>query len=146
MSGFTRFPTLYLGYQVSLWLLCLHLIISEWSNVYLKYFAFRIKGNNAPQSFLQVNSQDPLPLSRSEGSWGELGQHRSSSLSLEMSWEREWAWNCQLCPEGPGVVSCSDGVSSRLTVCGSVGLDEPLQGWRKTCRCPGRWLALPLAS
>ena len=33
-----------------------------------------------------------------------------------MSWEREWAWNYQVCPEGRGVVGCSDGVSSRLSL------------------------------
>lgn len=65
-------------------LLCLRLIISKWGNVYLKDFVFRIKWNNAstelitaPGRWSELHSQDLLPLSGSEGSSGELWQHRS---------------------------------------------------------------------
>ena len=61
------FPTLYLGYQVSSWLQCLHLIISEWSNVYLKYFAFRIKGSNAPTGLIAGEFSGSITIIRVRG-------------------------------------------------------------------------------
>lgn len=104
----------------------------------LKYFAFQLKGIMPYRLFAGEFTQDPLPLSRSEGSWG-AGTAVQLFLSLEMSWEGVEHGNCPVCPEGEWAATTESQL--RLTVWPWV---KPLQG-NENLQMPWRWLALPLA-